>query len=177
MSKKKKYSKKNNKQTKVIAITFLILVVLFGLFISKSDLLKPKLNLLTAHYISFNNLDSTDSIKIRNLKIRKNNSTSFMKKDAYQKFDITGDKYHAFQIELYSIGNSIDEKYVHYSLFKNNRFIKSDVLSNSSETIHAGRVIYQDKILEKDEWMVQMWIDSSYEGELDSVSYEVKIGG
>ena len=71
MTKKKKQKKKNYLfiffSVILCLITLLLSYIIFG-----TNLLKPKLNEETTSYISFNNKDTTDILKIKNIQIMSN---------------------------------------------------------------------------------------------------------
>ena len=53
---------------KIVLCVFLCtLVIILGYIILLSNVLEPKINQLTASYISFNNRNSTDMLRINNL--------------------------------------------------------------------------------------------------------------
>ena len=67
--KKKKKTTKKNKQTKSLLNTILLCTLVLGIsyLIFETNILEPKIDGVTASYISFDNLNSTDMMKIKDL--------------------------------------------------------------------------------------------------------------
>ena len=67
--KKKKKTTKKNKQTKSLLNTILLCILVLGIsyLIFETNILEPKIDGVTASYISFDNLNSTDMMKIKDL--------------------------------------------------------------------------------------------------------------
>ena len=143
--------------------------------IKGTNVLLPKINEATASYISFNNSYTTDMLKITNInKLNdKIGKTNINKKEVT--FTIDGKVNDEFSIEIYSIGNKLDKKYINYILLENNKEIKLDKLNNCEEKNNGGLVLYKGKIKKNTQYKIKMWIDTEYDEKANNISYEVKI--
>ena len=177
-AKNKKRKIQNNKIKKSsVALLVIIIVMTLSAFylINGTDLLIPKIDEATASYISFNNSNSTDMLKVTNLKKMKPEiGKSFLNTHSVT-FDISGKKNEEFNIEVYSIGNKINKKYINYVLLKNNNIIEVGTLENKLENYNGGIILYQGKIIDDNSYEIKMWIDKEYNQKIDNVSYEIKI--
>ena len=136
---------------------------------------KSKLDELTTSYISFNNNDTTEMMKITDLKRMSNSTGVSFKNKSLKNFDISGDVGERYQIVLYHIGNVIDNKYVHYSLIINNKVKDTNTLNNMIYSENGGLVIYDGKIEKNNNCILKMWVDNSYHDSVKNISYEVRI--
>jgi hypothetical protein len=114
-------------------------------------------------------------IKITNLtKMKDTVGKSILNKKEVT-FSIDGKVNDEFNIELYSIGNKLDKKYIHYSLLEDNKEIKQGNLHNCEEKNDGGLILYQSTIKKDKQYKIKMWIDKKYENHVNNISYEVKI--
>ena len=68
MKKIKKRKKEKHIFSWILMIVLIIIVFCLSALIFNTDYLSPKIDELTTSYISFNNVESTDIIKISNIK-------------------------------------------------------------------------------------------------------------
>ena len=164
------------KKRNICLLIFIFIMSLAALYlIEGTNLLIPKLNEATASYISFNNSNSTDMLKITNIqKLNKKIGKSILNKKEVT-FSIDGKVNDEFNIELYSIGNKLDKKYIHYILLEDNKEIKQGNLHNCEEKNDGGLILYQSTIKKDKQYKIKMWIDKKYENNVNNISYEVKI--
>ena len=169
---------KNNrikKRSIVLLIFIVVLTISVFYLINETKLLIPKIDEATASYISFNNSNSTDMLKINNIKRMKHKIGKSFLNTYKETFNVSGTKNENFNIELYSIGNKIDKKYINYVLLKNNNIIEIGNLENKEETNNGGIILYQGKIINDNSYEIKMWIDEDYKEKPQNVSYEIKI--
>lgn len=174
----KNKEKKNNrikKRSIVLLIFIVVLTISVFYLINETKLLIPKIDEATASYISFNNSNSTDMLKINNIKRMKHKIGKSLLNTYKETFNVSGTKNENFNIELYSIGNKIDKKYINYVLLKNNNIIEIGNLENKEETNNGGIILYQGKIINNNSYEIKMWIDEDYKEKPQNVSYEIKI--
>ena len=174
----KNKEKKNNrikKRSIVLLIFIVVLTISVFYLINETKLLIPKIDEATASYISFNNSNSTDMLKINNIKRMKHKIGKSFLNTYKETFNVFGTKNENFNIELYSIGNKIDKKYINYVLLKNNNIIEIGNLENKEETNNGGIILYQGKIINNNSYEIKMWIDEDYKEKPQNVSYEIKI--
>ncbi|MBQ8534657.1 MAG: hypothetical protein IJ463_03115 [Bacilli bacterium] len=174
----KNKEKKNNriKKRSIVLLIFIVVLTISAFYlINGTELLIPKIDEATASYISFNNSNSTDMLKINNIKRMKHNIGKSFLNTYKETFNVSGTKNENFNIELYSIGNKIDKKYINYVLLKNNKIIEIGNLENKEETNNGGIILYQGKIINDNSYEIKMWIDEDYKEKTQNVSYEIKI--
>ena len=174
----KNKEKKNNriKKRSIVLLIFIVVLTISAFYlINGTELLIPKIDEATASYISFNNSNSTDMLKINNIKRMKHNIGKSILNTYKETFNVSGTKNENFNIELYSIGNKIDKKYINYVLLKNNNIIEIGNLENKEETNNGGIILYQGKIIDDNSYEIKMWIDEDYKEKTQNVSYEIKI--
>ena len=174
----KNKEKKNNrikKRSIVLLIFIVVLTISVFYLINETKLLIPKIDEATASYISFNNSNSTDMLKINNIKRMKHKIGKSFLNTYKETFNVFGTKNENFNIELYSIGNKIDKKYINYVLLKNNNIIEIGNLENKEQTNNGGIILYQGKIINDNSYEIKMWIDEDYKEKPQNVSYEIKI--
>ena len=171
---KKKYTKKSVYKSALTAFSLLLLVVFCGYIIFQTEWLKPRLNELSASYISLNNLNSTDILKVSNLR-KLNNQKGKSNRNKSVKFQVTGQREKDYQIVLYHIGEKIEEDYIHFYIENEKGLTKEGILSNQSETNDGGKIIYEGTITEGKNWTIRMWIDKRYTKKGNNISYEIRI--
>lgn len=175
MKNKKKKNNRIKKRSIVLLIFIVVLTISVFYLINETKLLIPKIDEATASYISFNNSNSTDMLKINNIKRMKHKIGKSFLNTYKETFNVSGTKNENFNIELYSIGNKIDKKYINYVLLKNNNIIEIGNLENKEETNNGGIILYQGKIINDNSYEIKMWIDEDYKEKPQNVSYEIKI--
>ena len=162
MKNKKKKNNRIKKRSIVLLIFIVVLTISVFYLINETKLLIPKIDEATASYISFNNSNSTDMLKINNIKRMKHKIGKSFLNTYKETFNVSGTKNENFNIELYSIGNKIDKKYINYVLLKNNNIIEIGNLENKEETNNGGIILYQGKIINDNSYEIKMWIDADY---------------
>ena len=172
---RRRYTKKDVFIRRMYTSILLVLVFVLSYYAFISYNSKSQLDELTTSYISFNNNDTTDMMKITNLKKMSNSNGVSFKNKSMKRFEVSGEIGERYQIVLYHIGNVIDNKYVHYSLVVNNKVKETNVLSNVVYSENGGLVIYDGKIEKNNNCILKMWVDNSYRDSVKNVSYEVRI--
>lgn len=177
VQKKRKKKKTNNLKIKEIFSIVLLILLISGIsfIIYKTDIFMPKIDEVTASYISFNNSDSTDMIKISNVNRKKDNFGKSELNSKYAEFTVNSKEKSDYKIVVYPYTDKIDLKCVKYYLSTNNNN-KIDILENSVENGDGGRTIYQNKLRKKQEKIIiRMWIDKECKSNLNEESFEIKI--
>ena len=176
MSKQNKiYTKRDVVIREILTGILVVFVFAFTFFTLLSDEFNTKINELTTSYISFKNNDTTDMIKITNLKKMSNSNGVSFKNQSTKKFSISGDVGEKYRIILYHTGNEIDSKFVHYSLRINGKDKEKSVLNKMPTIDNGGIVIYDGIIEDKNDCVLKMWVDNSYNKSVKNISYEVRI--
>ena len=152
----------------------MLLVIFLGFFIVKTDYLYTDVNEVTKNYISFNNTDSTDILKVKNIKKRTSENGRSLLNQSSVLFKIYGDEEKEFDIVLYPIGNNIDDKYIYYYLSLDNKKVSGNLSSILSRE-DGGKTIYHGVKNDSDYYRLNMWISNSYDAKVKNISYEVKI--
>ena len=183
MTKKKKTKRLSKRQLKqkqqlykntVISILLCLLVVSISYIIFITDFLKPRVNEVTASYISFNNKDTTDMIKINNLKKMSNDIGKSIVNTKYSQLVVRGENNSNYQVVVYPIINNIDLKYINYAISVDNN-IYMDNLDTEKLTDDEGIVIYSGVVTEEKKITIRMWVSKEYEGEIENNSFNIKI--
>lgn len=183
---KKRKTKKNSKkrqqemkiQRKVIfqCVILSVLVLALTYFILNSNVLKSKVDEVTASYISFNNSKTTDMLKISNLSKQKKLVGESIFNNSTKTFKVTGEKNKEYEIVVYALGNKVDEEYVSFTLVDNSENkLSSNTLSKVKSTPDDGRIIFTGKIDSKTILKLNMWLSNNYKGNTKNISYEIKI--
>lgn len=176
MSKQNKiYTKRDVIIREIFTCLLVVFVFAFTFFSLLSVEFNTKINELTTSYISFNNNDTTDMIKITNLKKMTNSNGVSFKNHSTKRFDISGSVGDRYKIILYHTGNDIDSRFVHYSLRINGIDKEKKVLTNMMSLEDGGIVIYDGVIGKENDCVLKMWIDNSYNKSVKNISYEVRI--
>lgn len=171
---KQRYTRKDVVKSYLLAISLLLLTLSLAYFIKTTDILEPKLDLVSTSNISFNNSNATDMLKISNLKKLTEEKGKSSKNKSMTKISISGSKDAEYQIVLYHIGNMVAEEYVHYEL-SNSKVLLTGNLSSADENNDGGRIIYEGSIKDNKEFELKMWLDKEYEENINNVSYEIRI--
>lgn len=181
MDRVKKRTKKTNRKKNKLDRNLVYSIVLFGLVVGLSylifatDILEPKLDSVTASYISFNNSNTTDMLKIENIKKLSYKVGKSRFNTCSKEFNLDGQETNKYQIVLYPIGNDINNKYVNFLLTINKEKKVLDKLDNMKTTKDGGIIIYQGTILKENSIKIQMWIDNTPKSKFKNKSYEIKI--
>lgn len=152
-----------------------ILVIGLAYFIFQADILKPQLNEMTASYISFNNSNTTDMLKISDLK---KYSDKKGKSDINEKninFNVTGTKNSEYSIIVYPINKNTDYKNIKFYIEKNNQELIVDNLDSKPTNQDGGIIIYEGKITKKNKMTIRMWLTKKYHHDNHSISFEIKV--
>lgn len=180
--KTKKISKKRQQemkiQRKVIfqCVILSVLVLALTYFLLNSNVLKSKVDEVTASYISFNNSKTTDMLKISNLSKQKKSIGESIFNNSTKTFQVAGEKNKEYEIVVYALGNKVDEEYVSFTLVDNNENkLSSNTLSKMNSTLDDGRIIFTGKIDSKTTLKLNMWLSNNYKGNTKNISYEIKI--
>lgn len=180
--KTKKVSKKRQQemkiQRKVIfqCVILSVLALALTYFLLNSNVLKSKIDEVTASYISFNNSKTTDMLKITNLSKKKTSAGESIFNSSTKTFKVNGEKNKEYEIVVYALGNKVDEEYVLFTLMNNNESkLSSNTLSKMNSSPDGGRVIYTGKIDSKTTLKLNMWLSNNYKGNAKNISYEIKI--
>ena len=177
VQKKKKKSTKKKKQTKSLFYTILLCGLVAGIsyVIFATNILEPKIDGVTASYISFNNSNSTDMLKIVNLSKLNEEVGKSSLNTSRADFTIAGKEDKEYQVVLYPTGNDIPNKYVYFFLTINKEKKVLDKLSKMDTTEDGRIIVYQGTLLKENNFKIQMWIDNTYKEKIDNISYEIKI--
>lgn len=171
---KRRYTKKRIYKNLLKTILLIVLASLIGYFIFKSDILSPGIDELTASYISFNNTDKTDMLKITNISKKNEQKGISTKNKSSVSFYIDGDRDSKYQIVVYPVGKVIDEDNIYFYIEnKKENIIKK--LSATPTKVDGGKILYQGSINGKEHFVVRMWIDKKINKKVSPLTYEIKI--
>lgn len=171
---KGRYTKKDLIKVSSLIFVLILLIGILTCVILKANLTKPKMNDAATSYISFNNSNATDMLKVSNLTKLSDEKGVGDKNKSTTSFTISGEKDTVYQIVLYHIGNMISEDYVHFRL-KDKKVLEENILSEMTETDSGGRIIYEGIIDGEKDFELKMWVDKRYEKEIKNISYEIKL--
>ena len=90
-------------------------------------------------------------------------------------FKVDGKKNKDYQIVLYPTGNNINNKYVKVFLTINKEKKILEKLNNMKVIEDGGIIVYEGRLLEDNNFKLQMWVDNKYNKNIDNISYEIKI--
>ena len=177
VQKKKKKTTKKNKQTKSLLNTILLCILVLGIsyLIFETNILEPKIDGVTASYISFDNLNSTDMMKIKDLSKLSDEVGKSNLNTSKAEFDVAGKEDKEYQVVLYPTGNAINNKYVNVFLSINKEKKIQDKLYVMNTLEDGGIIVYQGTLLKENKIKILMWINNTYKGKINNISYEVKI--
>lgn len=172
---KKKFQQRQKliKQT-IISVLLCLLVISISYMIFKTNILQPSVNEVTASYISFNNNDNTDEIKINNIKKMSNEIGKSIANTKYNKLLITGEKNTNYELVIYQITNNIDLEYINIAITIGNK----TYITNLKEAINSddgGIVIYKGSVKEEKELTIRMWVNKKYSEKVKDNSFRIKI--
>ena len=101
MKRRKKVTKKKVVQTAMITIALILFVLTFSYWILYSEWYQPRINELSASYISLNNQNATDMLKITGLRKMSDHKGRKNSNPCKQTFQMTGESENEYQIVLY----------------------------------------------------------------------------
>ena len=173
---KKKQRKKKIESYKILTtlITLVVLVLSLGYIILGTNILEPKVDEITASYISFNNKNTTDMLRINNIKKMTDNKGKSLANTKKVSFEISGTKDTNYEIVVYPLVNDIDEKYINFSLTSETTK-ESNSFSMMPESSDGGIIIYQSKMEDSKEMTLRLWVSADYSEKITNNSFEVKI--
>lgn len=176
MKKKNRKSNKYSHKTKKYIFICSLLGLLVGALsytIYITNLLEPKVDEVTANYISFNNKNATDMLKISNMK----KMSDKLGKSAYNnqkvKMEITGEENSSYEIIIYTLNNQVDEQYINCYLEGNNETVWKK-LSELEENSEGGKILFKSTSKNK-RMTLKMWIDNDYTKDIENTAFEIKI--
>lgn len=176
MSKKqKRYTKKHVYHAAIRTGFLFFLVVLFGYVIANSQWSPTKINELSASYISLNNTETTDILKVTNLHKQSDKRGISNRNKSVKSFKMTGQKDSQYEIVLYHLGRSVDEEFVKFYLVNEMGKKIEGVLNDQSETYDGGRILYVGNMNDGQNWTLKMWVDRDYKDSVKNISYEIRI--
>jgi len=172
---KKRYTKKDVLKHAFATFALIVLVILFGYIILNAEWLRPRINELSASYISLKNQSTTDILKINNLRKLTDKKGMSNRNSTFKTFQVTGQKKLNYQIVLYHLGKKIDEEYIKYYLLNDRGNTFGGNLKEQTDTKDGGKIIYEGTIEEGKNWNLKMWVDNDYKDSINNVSYEIRI--
>ena len=172
---RKRYTKKAVMKAAIPTLILLVLVATISYGILQTEWLRPKINSITASYISLKTTESTDILKVSNLHTLSDTKGKSRKNFASQNFQITGDQKTTYQIVLYHLGNTISEENIKYYLINEKQNAYEGVLANQQETNDGGKIIYEGTMESGKTWTLRMWADKKIKEDVNNVSYEIRI--
>ncbi len=171
----KRYTKKHIYYARIKISVLFLFVLLLGYGILTSDWLTPHINELSASYISLNNTETTDILKVTNLQKQTDKKGCSSRNKSVQTFQMMGERDTEYQIVVYHLGSVVNEQYVKFYLVnENEKEIKGNLL-DQSETYDGGKILFVGNMLEGQNWTLRMWIDDRYQKNVKNVSYEIRI--
>jgi hypothetical protein len=156
-----------------ICIIMGILVLSVGLFIENTNFLEPKINELTTSFISFNNKNTTDMLRINNIEKMSDKRGASRWNSHSLTLNISGEKNQNYEIVLYSLTNPIPEADIRY-VVKNGKDEIKDNLLNPENTEDGGKILYRGTI-ENKKTIIRVWVSNDYEGKITPNAFEVKV--
>ena len=172
---KKRYTKKAVYKAAGNALMLFIFVIAFGYGILHSEWLTPKINELSASYISLNNTETTDILKVTNLRKQTDQRGKSFRNKTIKKFQMTGERDTIYQIVLYHLGEEVDEEYIKFYLTNEMGKEEEGVLKNQEETYDGGRILFEGTMKDGQNWSLKMWAAKEYDKSVNNVSYEIRI--
>lgn len=172
---KKRYTKKDVYKASTVAFLLIVLVTIVGYFIFNTSWLRPKINEISASYISLNTAYKTDMLKINNLQKLTDKKGMSNRNKNNKDFQITGEIDSTYQIVLYHLGERIDEKNVHYYLVNEKKVSMNGLISNLKETDDGGKILFEGTIKSGKNWNLKLWVSNDYNENINNISYEIRI--
>ena len=163
----------------VVSCTFLVLLFLlvvgFSYYLFGDKYLKFGINHNTVNNISFNDLFSSDTILIKNIKQL---SDKKGKRSKAIELNISGDSNLEYEIILVPVSVDVDFKDIKYYLTdENDNFLKSDNLGTSIlSNDYSGHIIYSGVLNNSEEKLkLRIWINEKINKDIKYNSFEVKV--
>jgi len=173
--KRKRYTKKSVYKAASFTLGLLLLVGISTYMITHTEWESPKMNEISASYISLNNNNTTDMLKIKNLKKLTDTKGLRSTNQCVKEFQITGTRDSNYRIVLYHLGDIIEEEYVKFDL-KNDKNIEiKGILKNQPQTFDGGSILFEGTMEEGKNWTLKMWVDKEYDKDVKNVAYEIRI--
>lgn len=157
-----------------IFLVLILLIVITYIYTSETKILKPKINEETANYISLNNSNSTDILKISNLE-KMSDKKGKTANDNSLDIKIKGKQKKKFSIVLYPINNKSKLEKIKFLLSQKQKEIKSDTLVNMPTDSDGGIIVYQGEISKNNSFTLSMWLGKNYHKNSNNISFEVKV--
>ena len=174
MNNKEKYTKRKLIRSWILMIILVVAVFFLSVFIFNTDYLSPKVDELTASYISFNNVESTDIIKVSNIKKMNDTNGKSYKNKSSVSFNVNGKKGTNYEVVLYPIGTILNNCNVKFYLENNVDKITNN-LNNMDRKVDDGIVVYKSTIGKEGKFKLKLWVDDSCDEKFKNLSYEVKV--
>jgi hypothetical protein len=175
MKRRKKVTKKKVYQTAMITVALILIVLAFSYWLNTTEWYQPKINELSASYISLNNNNTTDMLKITNLHKLSTRKGKKNSNPCKQNIEITGDSNQTYQIVLYHLGYILEDQYVYYQLTSDEATEITGNLSNAEDSYDGGKIIFEGNLKDGKNWKLKMWVNKKYPGEVKNIAYEIRI--
>jgi len=173
MKKRKRIREKEYCQALTICIIMGIITLSLTLFIHNTNLLEPKINELTTSFISFNNQNTTDMLRVNNVEKMSDKRGESRWNPHSLSLDIKGEKNQNYEIVIYPLVNPVPEEYVKLIVKTGKDEIKENLLT-SENTEDGGRIIYKGTI-KKGKTIIRIWLSNDYNGKITTNAFEVKV--
>ena len=171
---KRNTRKKHNYKEMTISILLCLLVLGISYMIFATDVLKPSVNQVTASYISFNNRDNTDDIKIDNIKKMSDDIGKSIINNRYNELLVDGEDNSNYEIVVYPLINDIDLNYIKASITMNNKTYTTN-LSEVLKSDDGGISIYKGLVEKPQKVIIRMWVSKDYKEDITDTSFRIKI--
>lgn len=164
-------------KTAAISIVLLISAIFLSYFVITASSLKTEINEETANYISFNNSNTTDMMKISNLQKLSNKKGMSKVNENSIDFKITGKKDSKYSIILYPINNKNDLEKIKFYLTKDGKKVAYNTLAEITEIKEDGGIVIYQGIIGKDDlnYNLRMWLSKDYHKNANNISFEIKV--
>lgn len=173
MIKKRQTRQKEYYRYLCACIIMSIIVLSLGLFIENTNFLEPKINQVTTSFISFNNKNTTDMLRLNNISKMSDKRGSSRRNPNSLTLNITGEKDQKYEIVLYSLDNPISEEKIKY-IVKTGKEETKDNLLTPETTEDGGKVLYRGTI-QNQKTIIRVWVSNDYEGKITPNAFEVKV--
>ena len=173
MSKKKERRQKEYQKSLTSCILMGIIVICVGLLIANINFNEPNINELTTSFISFNNKNTTDMLKVTNIEKMSDKRGNSRWNPHSLTINITGEKNQSYEIVLYPLTNPIEDNYIRY-VVKIGKEETKDHLLNPESTDDGGKIIYRGTIHNR-KTTIRLWIADEYRGKVTQNAFEIKI--
>lgn len=171
-NKRKITQKKILKQT-IICLTTVFLIAILNIVVFKNNLITPKIDKVTTSYVSLYNQDSTDMLKITNIKKLSQKKGLSNSNDSNISISITSTEKTDYEVILYEIQNNIPEEYIKLAISTDKK-TKINTLDKIPKNEDGGRSIYTGKT-GKDNIKIKMWVSDKYNEKINDTSFEIRV--